>query len=228
MAAFHTALRRPCVEPSMSHTSTGKVTNSTGHALTGAMERAEAAPATKAIEARFQPKARTTACAARVTKRGGRSTLTTLTGAAIRLEDWPLRWLRRRLLLPSRGGAARVPSRGAPSAAGCARAKLEDVGGVVGHDLEVGDAAEEVDTLGGYLVTRAGRLPLRGELIPGPGLFEFEVLDADPRRIKRVRILRLKERREKAREPRRPEAAAAGAASSAEAASTPPAGSRSS
>ncbi|HEY5279792.1 MAG TPA: hemolysin family protein [Pseudolabrys sp.] len=90
-----------------------------------------------------------------------------------------------------------------------ARAKLEDVVGAVGHDLEVGDAAEEVDTLGGYLVTRAGRLPLRGELIPGPGLFEFEVLDADPRRIKRVRILRLKERREKLRL-RETEAAPAG------------------
>jgi CBS domain containing-hemolysin-like protein len=84
-----------------------------------------------------------------------------------------------------------------------ARAKLEDVVGVVGHDLDLGDAAEEVDTLGGYLVTRAGRLPLRGELIPGPGLFEFEVLDADPRRIKRVRILRLKERRERPRDGRR-------------------------
>jgi CBS domain containing-hemolysin-like protein len=90
-----------------------------------------------------------------------------------------------------------------------ARAKLEDVVAIVGHDLDVGDAAEEVDTLGGYLVTRAGRLPLRGELIPGPGLFEFEVLDADPRRIKRVRILRLKERRERPREPRRREAEAA-------------------
>ena len=94
-----------------------------------------------------------------------------------------------------------------------ARAKLEDVVGIVGHDFDVGDAAEEVDTLGGYLVTRAGRLPLRGELIPGPGLFEFEVLDADPRRVKRVRITRLKERREKPREPRRrnePDAALAG------------------
>jgi CBS domain containing-hemolysin-like protein len=84
-----------------------------------------------------------------------------------------------------------------------ARAKLEDVVSIVGHDLEVGDAAEEVDTLGGYLVTCAGRLPLRGELISGPGLFEFEVLDADPRRIKRVRILRLKERRERPRDVRR-------------------------
>ena len=81
-----------------------------------------------------------------------------------------------------------------------ARAKIEDVVGIVGHDFDIGDAAEEVDTLGGYLVMRAGRLPLRGELIPGPGLFEFEVLDADPRRVKRVRISRLTERREKPRD----------------------------
>jgi hemolysin (HlyC) family protein len=80
-----------------------------------------------------------------------------------------------------------------------ARAGLDDVTATVGNDFDPGDAAEEVDTLGGYLVTRAGRLPVRGELIPGPGLFEFEVLDADPRRIKRVRITRLKERREWAR-----------------------------
>ena len=62
-------------------------------------------------------------------------------------------------------------------------------------------------------MTRAGRLPLRGEIIPGPGLFEFEVLDADPRRIKRVRITRLKERRERPREPRKrgePDAVLAG------------------
>jgi CBS domain containing-hemolysin-like protein len=84
-----------------------------------------------------------------------------------------------------------------------ARAKLEDVVGIVGADFEVGDEADEVDTLGGYLVTRAGRLPLRGELIPGPGLYEFEVLDADPRRIKRVRIVRLKEKRERPRDLRR-------------------------
>jgi CBS domain containing-hemolysin-like protein len=84
-----------------------------------------------------------------------------------------------------------------------ARANLEDVVSIVGPDFDVGDSAEEVDTLGGYLVSRAGRLPLRGELITGPGLFEFEVLDADPRRVKRVRIARLKEKREKPREPRR-------------------------
>jgi CBS domain containing-hemolysin-like protein len=94
-----------------------------------------------------------------------------------------------------------------------ARAKLEDVVTIVGHEFDVGDAAEEVDTLGGYLVTRAGRLPLRGELISGPGLFEFEVLDADPRRVKRVRITQLKDRRERTREPRKrgePDAVLAG------------------
>ncbi len=96
-----------------------------------------------------------------------------------------------------------------------ARAPLEDVVGIVGSDFDVGDAAEEVDTLGGYLVTRAGRLPVRGEIVPGPGLFEFEVLDADPRRVKRVLITRLKERREVPREPRKrsePDAALAAAA----------------
>ena len=87
-----------------------------------------------------------------------------------------------------------------------ARATIEDVVGTVGNDFDVGDAADEVDTIGGYLVTRAGRLPVRGEIVPGPGLFEFEVLDADPRRVKRVRITRLKERRDRPREPRRREA----------------------
>jgi hemolysin (HlyC) family protein len=97
-----------------------------------------------------------------------------------------------------------------------ARATIEDVVGIVGHDFDVGEAAEEVDTIGGYLVTRAGRLPIRGEIVPGPGLFEFEVLDADPRRVMRVRITRLKERRERSRELRRrgeAESASTGAAS---------------
>jgi CBS domain containing-hemolysin-like protein len=96
-----------------------------------------------------------------------------------------------------------------------ARARLEDVAATIGNDFDPGDVAQEVDTLGGYLVTRAGRLPLRGELIPGPGLFEFEVLDADPRRIKRVRITRLTEKRERPRGERKrgePDAVLAGTA----------------
>jgi CBS domain containing-hemolysin-like protein len=69
-----------------------------------------------------------------------------------------------------------------------ARASLEDVIAIVGNGFEVGEAGKDVDTLGGYLVTQIGRVPVRGELVPGPGAFEFEVLDADPRRIKKIRI----------------------------------------
>jgi hypothetical protein len=69
-----------------------------------------------------------------------------------------------------------------------ARASLEDVTAIVGPEFEVGDVANEVDTLAGYIATQIGRVPVRGELIPGPGRFEIEVLDADPRRVKRLKI----------------------------------------
>jgi CBS domain containing-hemolysin-like protein len=71
-----------------------------------------------------------------------------------------------------------------------ARANLEDVTAIVGREFEVGEIAKEVDTLAGYVVTLTGRVPVRGELVPGPGPFEFEILDADPRRLKRLRIYR--------------------------------------
>jgi len=76
-----------------------------------------------------------------------------------------------------------------------ARASLDDVTAIVGEGFDVGELAKEVDTLGGYLVTRVGRVPLRGELVPGPSPFEIEILDADPRRVKRVKIHRGRERR---------------------------------
>jgi len=75
-----------------------------------------------------------------------------------------------------------------------ARAKLDDVTATVGADFDVGEIANEVDTLAGYIATRIGRVPVRGELVPGPGPFEIEVLDADPRRVKRLKIYRSAER----------------------------------
>ena len=75
------------------------------------------------------------------------------------------------------------------------RASLDDVRAAIGEEFDVGEAGSEVDTLGGYLVIRAGHVPVRGELVPGPGSFEAEVLDADPRRVKRVKIYRRKDRR---------------------------------
>ena len=75
-----------------------------------------------------------------------------------------------------------------------ARASLDDVRSVIGEEFVTGEAGEEVETLGGFLVTHVGRLPVRGEVISGPGNFEIEVLDADPRRVKRLRISTRKER----------------------------------
>jgi CBS domain containing-hemolysin-like protein len=75
-----------------------------------------------------------------------------------------------------------------------ARASLEQVTATIGVEFDVGEATEEVDTLGGYLFMQVGRVPVRGEVVPGPGPFEIEVLDADPRRVKRVKIYRSKQR----------------------------------
>ena len=69
-----------------------------------------------------------------------------------------------------------------------ARASLEDVTAIVGPEFDVGEIAKEVDTLAGYIATRIGRVPVRGEVVPGPGRFEIEVLDADPRRVKKLKI----------------------------------------
>jgi hemolysin (HlyC) family protein len=71
-----------------------------------------------------------------------------------------------------------------------ARANLEDVTSIVGAEFDVGEVAQEVDTLAGYVATRIGRVPVRGELVPGPGPFELEILDADPRRVKKLKIYR--------------------------------------
>ena len=75
------------------------------------------------------------------------------------------------------------------------RASLDEVRAAIGDEFDVGEVAQEVDTLGGYLVIKAGHVPVRGELVPGPEPFEAEVLDADPRRVKRVRIYLRKDRR---------------------------------
>ena len=69
-----------------------------------------------------------------------------------------------------------------------ARAPLDAVSQAVGFAFASLSEADEVDTIGGLITAAAGRVPDRGEILKGPGPFEFEVLDADPRRIKRVKI----------------------------------------
>jgi CBS domain containing-hemolysin-like protein len=89
--------------------------------------------------------------------------------------------------------AARMIARDGETLVADARVSLEEASEAIGLDLAIGELAEEVDTLGGLIVTLAGRVPSRGELIAGPDHLEFEVLDADPRRVKRLRIHRREE-----------------------------------
>jgi len=69
-----------------------------------------------------------------------------------------------------------------------ARASLEEFEQAVGIDLTEGIDDEEVDTLGGLVFVLTGRVPARGEVVVHPAGPEFEVVDADPRRIKRLRV----------------------------------------
>jgi magnesium and cobalt transporter len=69
-----------------------------------------------------------------------------------------------------------------------ARLELEDFAKLTGHDLTLPAELEEIDTLGGLVVAHLGRVPQRGEIVEGPAGFTFEVLEADPRRVRRLRI----------------------------------------
>ena len=69
-----------------------------------------------------------------------------------------------------------------------ARMELEDFAEAAGFALPAPDDNEGVDSLGGFVVSHLGRVPQRGEIVEGPAGFIFEVLEADPRRVKRLRI----------------------------------------
>jgi len=69
-----------------------------------------------------------------------------------------------------------------------ARADIDEFEARVGVDLLPEERDEDVETLGGFVFSLFGRVPQRGELIVHPSGLEFEVLDADPRRVKRLRI----------------------------------------
>lgn len=71
-----------------------------------------------------------------------------------------------------------------------ARTELEDFEARVGPVL-THEERDEVETLGGLVVELASRVPARGEVIAHPSGIEFEVMDADPRRVKRLRVRRL-------------------------------------
>ncbi|WP_172292985.1 hemolysin family protein [Pseudoruegeria sp. HB172150] len=69
-----------------------------------------------------------------------------------------------------------------------AKAPLEEFEDEIGIKLADEEDQEEIDTLGGLVFMLCGRVPARGEMIPHPAGVEFVVVDADPRRIKRLRV----------------------------------------
>jgi len=69
-----------------------------------------------------------------------------------------------------------------------AKTPLDEFEEEIGIKLVEPEDEEEIDTLGGLVFMLSGRVPARGEMIPHPDGPEFEIVDADPRRIKRLRV----------------------------------------
>jgi CBS domain containing-hemolysin-like protein len=69
-----------------------------------------------------------------------------------------------------------------------ARMDLDDFETQTGHNLEIADSEQDIDSLGGLVTSLLGRLPQRGEIVAHPGGYEFLVLEADPRRVRKLRV----------------------------------------
>ena len=69
-----------------------------------------------------------------------------------------------------------------------ARMDLDDFKAQTGHDLEVADSEQDIDSLGGLVTSLLGRVPQRGEIVAHPNGYEFQVLEADTRRVRRLRV----------------------------------------
>jgi len=79
-----------------------------------------------------------------------------------------------------------------------ARLPVEEFESRMGPVLSEDERDADIDTVGGLVFTLAGRVPAKGEVISHPSGLEFRVLDADPRRIRRVRVRRAEEEKETA------------------------------
>ena len=69
-----------------------------------------------------------------------------------------------------------------------ARTELEEFEAEVGPVLTEEERAEDIDTLGGLVFELAGRVPATGEVIAHEAGLDFEIVDADPRRVRMVRV----------------------------------------
>lgn len=68
------------------------------------------------------------------------------------------------------------------------RAAIAEMEKALGVSLALDGEGDEFDTAGGLAAALAGRVPQRGEVLRHPAGYDFEVIDADPRRVKRLRI----------------------------------------
>ena len=73
-----------------------------------------------------------------------------------------------------------------------ARTPIEELEAYLNQPLLRDAEEEDIDTIGGLVFSLVGRVPVRGELVRHPNGIEFEVLDADPRRIKKLKVHRRK------------------------------------
>ncbi len=69
-----------------------------------------------------------------------------------------------------------------------ARADIREFEEAEGVHLLLEDWDDDIDTFGGLVFMLTGRVPARGEVIAHPGGYEFEITDADPGRVKRLRM----------------------------------------
>ncbi|MFT4346809.1 hemolysin family protein [Bartonella ancashensis] len=72
-----------------------------------------------------------------------------------------------------------------------ARTKLDDVEKALGPDFVIGEYGDEVDTIGGLIVSILDRIPSKGEVIKAIPGYQCRILEADNRRIKRLCIIRV-------------------------------------
>jgi CBS domain containing-hemolysin-like protein len=68
------------------------------------------------------------------------------------------------------------------------RAPIAELEAKLAASLALPDHEDEFDTAAGLAVALASRLPQRGEILRHPAGFDVEIVDADPRRVKRIRI----------------------------------------
>jgi CBS domain containing-hemolysin-like protein len=69
-----------------------------------------------------------------------------------------------------------------------ARLPLESFEAEIGSVRTEEEREADIDTIGGLVVSMAGRVPTRGEILTHPSGLEFEIVEADPRRLKRLRV----------------------------------------